>query len=79
MNASTQVLVAEILVFWGAWLVLALSTKRSWIPVIPVYPGTLFLAGIALNWVHAWVGTLAIAALQVGLIAMMFWQLLRRR
>jgi len=79
MNASTQVLLAEILLFWGAWLVLALSTRRSWIPVIPIYPGALLLAGLALNCVCAWMGTLAIAALHVGLIAMMVWQLLRRR
>jgi hypothetical protein len=67
-----------IWIFWLAWWLLALIAKRSWLPVLAVYPWGLFALGYLANKLSPWAGTTAMAAVHVVLLMNMARDALRR-
>ena len=78
MVTDTLALLAVLVVFWSAWWIIAALARRSWLPVIPVYPLVLFGAGYALNYLHAWIGTAAVVGLHTVLLGWMIRSALRK-
>ena len=78
MTSDLRMLLVMLIVFWGAWWVLAIVAKRSSVPVIPLVPLGLVAIGSLLNLLHPWAGTLAVAVLHLILLARMTHDAVRR-
>lgn len=78
MNSDLRALLLMLVVFWGAWWLFAIVARRSYIPVIPLYPLTLAAAGYLLNKVCSWAGTCVVAGIHLLLVSRMIRDASRR-
>ncbi len=65
MITSTSILLATILLFWIAWVAVAIAARRSWLPVAATIPWAMLGVGLLLNYMYDWTGTVTVMVLHV--------------
>lgn len=65
MITSTPILLGVILVFWIAWVAVAITARRSWLPIAVTIPWAMLVVGLLLNYVYDWSGTITVMVLHL--------------
>lgn len=78
MRSDTVILLVIVWGFWTVWWLLAVAARRSYIPVVPLYPLAFLGTGYLLDKVYPWAGTFAVGAIHLVLAAGMVRAAMRK-